>query len=182
MSYDFGINIATGGAEPHHIEPYFADRHPALGVDGHAGNVMVTKQGYARCGNYTSNVSGIWAKCLTAALDEVPQAREWCGRDAKEFNASGRTVSMRQPDGSWKSGPYPVDEDTLLLRDLDGLRGEDIAPVVAAAVQWGAEHIDELHEFDPPNGWGDAKGAVTYLWDIQRMCEQHPNGTLYLST
>lgn len=168
MSYDFGINIDTGGAEPHHIEPYFADQHPALG----AGNVMVTEAGYARCGNYTSNVSGMWSKCLTAVLDKHPQFEDYIGEDRRQW-------IEKHGDDPWKDRPWPTD---LALRDLADLPCRDLAPLLADAVEWGIEHIDELHEFDPSNGWGDADGAMTYLWDIQRMCEAHPNGTLYLSS
>lgn len=180
MSYDFYAEVDTGGSEKHHIEPYFADAHPVIGANV-AGNVMVTESGYARCGNYTSNVSGIWARCLTEALDRVPDARQWVGADARAFNATGRTVSRRNADGEWVSGPMEASTDRLLLQDLNGVRMGDLVPLLQAAVEWGVDHIDLLHEFDPDNGWGDADGAVTYLWDIQRFCEQHPNATLYLS-
>lgn len=181
MSYDFYISVDTGGPERHYIEPYFSDEHPA--VRAHvAENVLVTDQGYARCGNYTSNVSGMWAKCLTAALERVPEARKWIAADAKAFNASGRTCS-RLVDGEWQRNvPMPESADTLCLRDLHGQLCDQLAPLLAAAVEWGVEHLDELHEMDPDNGWGDADGAVTYLWDIQRMCEMHPKGRLEISS
>jgi hypothetical protein len=35
-----------------------------------------------------------------------------------------------------------------------------------------------LEVLNPTNGWGDARGAVTYLWDLERMCEAHPKATL----
>lgn len=41
MSYDFWIEVDTGGKELHAIEPYFDDQHPALSSDGAAGNVRV---------------------------------------------------------------------------------------------------------------------------------------------
>lgn len=175
MSYDFAIEIDTGGDEPHHIEPYFADEHPALGRDGFAGTAVVTATGYARCGNYTSNVSGIWAKCLTAAMEKVPDARKWAGDD-------DRWAIKEYGPNNYKGEPRTVDTTTLHLRDLAGKECAAIMPLLRAAVEWGVEHIDVLHEFDPPNGWGDADGAVTYLWDIQRACEQHPNGKLYISS
>ena len=179
MSYDFY------GRDPHGeawVEPLFSDTHPAFGGDGMAGTVIVTSGGYTRCGNYTSNVSGMWAECLTAALEVVPDARRWCGADAKAFNAAGRTVSRPRPDGGWESGPMEVDEDRLCLRDLAGVRCGDLVPVLAAAVEWGVEHIDRLRAHNPSNGWGNAEGAVTYLWDIQRFCEQNPDLLLEISS
>lgn len=180
MSYDFGIEIDTGGPERHHIEPFFSDAHPAFEGDGMAGNVMVTSSGYSRCGNYTSNVSGIWARCLTAALKADPErAQKYAGHDdVASIMRYGREVTY--VDGT--KGTREVHTDRLCLRDLAGAKASDIAPILKAAVEWGVEHIDELHEFDPSNGWGDAEGAVTYLWDIQRMCEAHPNGFLYISS
>lgn len=176
MSYDFYGRIDTGGHEPYYLEPSFSDTHPAFSED-------VADKGYGRCGNYTSNVSGMWRRCLTAALDEVPEARKWCAAGAKAFNASGRTVSLRQPDGTWlHDQPMPEHPDDLCLRDLDGARMGDIAPVLHAAVEWGVEHINELREMNPSNGWGDAEGAVTYLWDIARFCDMHPNATLGISS
>lgn len=172
MSYDFSIEIDTGGSEPHSIEPYFDDVHPALGDDGFAGNALLTTTGYARCGNYTSNVSGMWMRCLTAALELVPEARKWIGDDDRAWKA-------RNPK-SW--GDREIETKRLCLRDLASKPCDELAPLLAAAVEWGIEHIAELHEFDPGNGWGNADGAVTYLWDIQRACEQHPKGRLYVSS
>ncbi len=138
MSYDFAGLIDTGGDEPHHIEPYFADTHPAFDTDGMAGTGIM---GGGRCGNYTSNVSPIWHRCLTAG------------------NLDGE----------------------VCLADLAGKRCVDIAPLLRRAVEWGVENVDQLRALDPPNGWGCAEGAITYLWDIQRFCEAHPKCKLHIS-
>lgn len=138
MSYDVAVDLPDGG----HVEPYFGDTHPAFTTDGMAGNVRLTPDGYRRCGNYTSNVSPMWARCLTAV--------QGTGED-------------------------------VCLADLEGKTCGDILPHLVAAVEWGAEHIDELRDLNPPNGWGNAEGAVTFLWDIQRICEANINGTLYIS-
>ena len=171
MSYDFYISVDTGGDERHYIEPSFSDEHPAIEARV-AGNVVVTSQGYARCGNYTSNVSGMWAKCLTAVMNEVPHGREYAGHDAIDW-------LTRRPD---LSDRIKVNLDRLCLRDLNGKKCVDLIPLLRAAVEWGVAHLDELHQDDPENGWGDADGAVTYLWDIQRFCEKHPQGRLEISS
>lgn len=170
MSYSFYVALDTG-CEPYLVEPCFADTHPAFHGDGMAGNVIVTQNGYARCGNYTSNVSPIWARALTAALADHPEAREWVGNDDRYC----RTTFANQADRL-------IATDHLCLRDLQGLRCGDIAPLLASAVRWGVEHIADLRELAPTNGWGDAEGAITYLWDIQRMCEQMPTGKLEISS
>lgn len=181
MSYDFAGLVDTGGHEPHCVEPYFSDTHPAFDTDGMAGTAVLTTAGYARCGNYTSNVSRMWTKCLTAALDVVPDARRWVDASALAFNASGRTRSYLADDGEWvRNAPMRL-SGTLGLGDLAGLCCADIAPVLRAAVEWGVEHIDELRDLNPTNGWGNAEGAVTYLWDIQRFCEVNPKCDLYIS-
>lgn len=140
MSYDYWMQRGPDDTDAAYREPHFNDTHPALGSDGIAGIAFVTERGYARCGNYTSNVSPIWAKCLTAA------ARE-----------------------------------DVCLADLAGRKGADIGPLLASAVEWGIEHLDDLRELNPDNGWGNAEGALTYLWDIQRSCEQEPDSTLEIS-
>jgi hypothetical protein len=139
MSYDFAGLVDTGGDEPYYIEPYFSDTHPAFDTDGMAGTAIM---GGGRCGNYTSNVSPMWTRCLTAALGSV---------------------------------------EPVSLGGLAGQRCGDIAPLLRLAVEWGVEHIAELREINPDNGWGNAEGAVTYLWDIQRFCEAHPKCDLYIS-
>jgi hypothetical protein len=162
MSYDFYV---TGAADNWH-EPTFSDTHPAFDSDGAAGVVMLTDQGYSRCGNYTSNVSWMWTRCLTAVIDEFPDLYVLRGEDDRRHLA--RDIDR----------PRTVYADRMCLRDLHGARMADIAPLLARAVEWGVEHIDELREGNPANGWGNAEGAITYLWDIQRTCEQCPDGTL----
>lgn len=171
MSYDFWVEIDTGGAEPARLEPFFDDELAALSGHELGGmTAVVTPAGYGRCGNYTSNVSGMWARCLTGALDHVELAaateyRSWCGSDDRRLIE--RTGRRRH-----------VETERLRLLDLVDRPCEQLVPLLRQAVLWGVAHIDELRAENPSNGWGDAEGAVTYLWDIQRMCEAHPQGRL----
>lgn len=146
MSYDFWVEMDSGGPEPMLAEPFFSDIHPDLPSDGIAGTVSVTGRGYARCGNYTSNVSDMWRECLSAAHREL----------------GGASPAIR-------------------LSECDRMRCDRRIELLSRAVAWGIEHIDELREMNPGNGWGNAEGAITYLWDIQRMCEAHPNAILRIS-
>ena len=72
------------------------------------------------------------------------------------------------------------DQRVVRLSDLDGELASNVAPLLDAAVTWGIAHLPELELLNPQNGWGDARGALTYLWDIQRMCEMHPKAILRL--
>lgn len=128
MGYDIWLEMADGST----VDPAFGDTHPLLSEDGMAGTVAVTEVGYTRIGNYTSNVSPIWARCICAVSG-------WATR----------------------------------LADIKGKSSGDVVAMLEGAVNWGVAHIDELREMNPTNGWGNAEGAVTYLWDIQRLCEQN---------
>lgn len=161
MSYDFAVEVDTGGPEPLHVEPRFDGLHPAL------DSADTEAIGY-RCGNYTSNVSPMWTRCLTEAAAVKPVGWWETGH------------RMHFVGDKWERvNPQPDDE--IRLADLAGKECAAIAPLFAAAVKWGIDHLDELRELNPDNGWGNAEGAVTYLWDIQRMCEAHPKATLYVS-
>jgi hypothetical protein len=184
MSYDFWVEVRADAHGGEYIEPLFSDQHPALGSGGLAGTALVTKSGRSRCGNYTSNVSGMWTRCLTAALERVPEARRFADDDARRFNAAGRTTHrFNREIAEWERN-VKADERTgeLCLRDLADKPCGEIAAVLAAAVEWGVGHLDELRRSNPENGWGNAEGAVTYLWDIQRMCEAHPGARLRISS
>lgn len=172
MSYDFAIEVDTGGQEPVQVEPYFTDIHPDLQAAAAAGTVVLRANGgHARCGNYTSNVSPIWAKCLTAAADT--EAEAWIG-----WWVIGKRCKIS--DGRWVRA-YPKPDDCIHLADLTGKLCGDLADLFAAAVRWGIDHLADLRALEPDNGWGNAEGAITYLWDLQRMCEAHPKANLYVS-
>jgi hypothetical protein len=152
MSYDFSARIDTGGPYPHYIEPSFDDTHPGLATNGVEGSTVAfyPEGGYTRIGNYTSNVSPIWARCLTKAA-----------------------LSIRYPKH--------LPDGDMWLSDIDGERLGDITTLLHAAVEYGIDHLEDLRELEPENRWGNAEGAITYLWDIQRFSEMHPNAFLSLN-
>ncbi len=146
MSYDCFIKVDTGGDE--------------------------TLQEWI--GNYTSNVSPIWARCLTAVVEDHPALINLRGQDDRGWLA--RQLSSANPR------PVTVRPDRMCLRDLADARMGDIAPLLADAVQWGREHIEELRLLNPANGWGDADTAVEYMAAIADAAEQHPRATLGISS
>jgi hypothetical protein len=151
MSYDTYIEVDTGGPEP--MSEWI--------------------------GNYTSNVSGMWSKSLTAAMQHVPHARKYAGTDDRRMIARyGHEINY--VNGT--KGKRVVRTDRLCLRDLDGAQASDLIPLLAAAVAWGFDHLDDLRERNPENGWGNAEGAITYLLDIKQACEAHPRATFRVSS
>jgi hypothetical protein len=123
-------------------------------------------------GNYTSNVSGIWAACLTAVQWHVRHARTLVGRD-------DRYKIQRWPDAY---RDLIVATDGLCLRDLHGISADIAAPLLRAAAEWGSEHLGELRKENPKNGWGDADGALEYLRKLRDGCETHPRAQVYISS
>lgn len=168
MSYNFSMMVDTGGVELAYLEPYFSDEHPELQGD-HAAAIEIAG---GRCGNYTSNVSKMWTRCLTNAAQTTEA--NWMGDDARE-------MLKQNPDSDY----YAIqveDDEHLCLRDLNGKDGIKLIGLLRRAVRWGINNLDSLREENPENGWGCAEGAVTYLWDIQRSCEAHPAARLWISS
>lgn len=147
MSYWTYVDIDTGGPE-------------ALSVE---------------IGNMTSNVSGMWAKCLTAATETVPAFASLKGADARRMLAE-------RPELDYYRDNLAAFEERLSLRDLAGHSARELVPLLEAAIAWGFEHLDDLREDNPDNGWGNAEGALLYLLDIKNVCEAHPIGKLVVSS
>jgi hypothetical protein len=147
VSYWTYLDIDTGGIEPLSVE----------------------------IGNMTSNVSGMWSKCLTAALDTESALAHLKGADA-------RRMVLERPDVAYYRDNLMAFEERLSLRDVAGQRAADLVPLLVAAVAWGFEHLDDLRDDNPENGWGNAEGALTYLLDIKDACAAHPTGILVISS
>jgi hypothetical protein len=64
------------------------------------------------------------------------------------------------------------------LYDLDKQDCKFMALVLRLLVNWMAVNREMLEPMNPKNGWGNYEGAVTYVWDMQRMCEKHPKAIL----
>lgn len=107
MSYDLYLQIDTGSTEPATIRDI---------------------------GNYTANVSGMWAEALG----------------------------------------YP-------LADLHGRTAADAITDLRLAVARMAGEPDKFRAMEPPNGWGNYKGARDYLTDLLEGCVAHPKTTIYVS-
>lgn len=174
MSYDFYIEMDAGGAEPLGLDTYVWPE--GIEVPEHLRGFDLGDQ---PGGNYTTNASPIWARCLTAALHTVPAASVWCGDDTRrDIERYGPIVTY--VDGSSRERVPETAE--LCLRDLSGKECRALISVLAAAVAWGVGHSDELRELEPANGWGNAEGALAYLAAIEAYCRAYPLATLRISS
>lgn len=67
------------------------------------------------------------------------------------------------------------------LRALDGVP----APVAAEAINNAVKHMesdpDTYRAMNPPNGWGDYDGALTFLRNIADACATHTKAKLGVS-
>jgi hypothetical protein len=67
------------------------------------------------------------------------------------------------------------------LGELHGrLAGESIPNLRRAVLRFEHEFA-QYQALNPPNGWGDAKGALNFLRDILAGCELHPKTTIRVS-
>lgn len=63
-------------------------------------------------------------------------------------------------------------------RDLDGRNAGEMRGVLAQAVADARANEAAYRELDPPNGWGDYDGFLEILMRLERLCREHPTGTL----
>ena len=59
------------------------------------------------------------------------------------------------------------------VNDIHGLTGEVAAPLIDKAMTYMREHMDEMRELNPANGWGDAGGALKFLAKIHEEALYH---------
>lgn len=171
MSYDFYIEIDAGGPEPLRLDPDFGALPDGVAMDDRA---LALDSTWRIGSNYTSNVSPIWQRCLTAAAERHAEAHEWMGDDVRALLARAPHLADRYDVADYS--------DRLCLRDLAGKRFDTIGPVLAEAVTWGVDHLDELRELDPGNGWGNAIGAIQYLASIEAFARAYPLAVLSISS
>jgi hypothetical protein len=117
--------------------------------------------------NYTSNVSGMWAKAL--ALPEKP-----------EFNDDGSPRMCRRYDRTADSW---TDEQSSNwgLGLLHESPASEAAGVLAEAVERMAASPDDYTPMEPDNGWGDYAGALDFLRWVAEMAAMHPGATIRIS-
>ena len=58
--------------------------------------------------------------------------------------------------------------------------GHDAQPVLEKAISYMISHMDEMREMNPPNGWGDAEGALLFLRNILDNVQLHPLAIVYV--
>lgn len=67
------------------------------------------------------------------------------------------------------------------INSLHTASGGNCLRVLDLAIQRMEKDFKEYEEMNPPNGWGDAKGALKTLKIILKICEKHRDGIIYIS-
>jgi len=116
--------------------------------------------------NYTSNVSGMWARAL-----ELPE-QPWV-HDGQQVIGS-----QPRPDGGWE--PVPLTNHGVRL--LDGAPAVEAAGILSDAVRRMAADPEPYRAMNPASGWGDYDGALAFLRGLAAACAEHPAGTIRVSS
>lgn len=67
------------------------------------------------------------------------------------------------------------------LYESDGKVAGEFVPALRRGVETMRERIEECRALNPPNGWGDADGALRWLEKWLAASEKHPTATIEVS-
>ncbi len=76
------------------------------------------------------------------------------------------------------SGMYRVAFGDNGVNNLHGMTGRDAANLLDAAMMYMREHMEEMRQLNPKNGWGDADGALRFLGAIRESALEHPKAVV----
>jgi hypothetical protein len=95
-------------------------------------------------------------------------------------DTGGPELVLVEDVGNYTSNVAPIFEAALLhpLSELDGRRGTEVRAAVSGALRTMEREQERFEAMNPLNGWGDAKGAYTFLMSIYAACERHPRATV----
>ena len=87
--------------------------------------------------------------------------------------------------GEWHNYTYNVSQMFRLaffgdtgINQLHGMTGKVAAPLINKAMTYMREHMDEMRELNPDNGWGNADGALEFLAKIHERALEHPKAVV----
>lgn len=90
--------------------------------------------------------------------------------------------------GEWYNYTYNVSPMLRLafgsekgIKLIAGMEGKLAAPLLAEAIGYFREHMDEMRSLNPNNGWGDADSALAFLENIRTQAERHPKAIVGVS-
>lgn len=67
------------------------------------------------------------------------------------------------------------------LYEAHGQTAAGTLPALRRGVEQMEARLQECKALDPPNGWGDADGALGWLREWTAACERHPKATIGVS-
>lgn len=78
----------------------------------------------------------------------------------------------------WRHALKMAGED-IRLSDTEGRTAGDVLPLLKGAHAAMELHPEDYVDMEPENGWGDYVGALQYLRNLVRLCEEHPKAYLH---
>lgn len=67
------------------------------------------------------------------------------------------------------------------LYESDGKRAEQLLPALAVGINVMLFRFSECEKLNPSNGWGDAYGAVDFLYSFAKACARYPQAIVTCS-
>ena len=67
------------------------------------------------------------------------------------------------------------------IRVLNGKSAMDAMLILTPVINYMENHREELEKLNPSNKWGDFDGALEFLQNIKKDCEQYPLCSVYLT-
>ena len=64
------------------------------------------------------------------------------------------------------------------LYNMDGYVACDIVKDLERGLIFGVDNIKYLRTLNPPNGWGDADGAIEWLFRVYKEFSEHSSDTI----
>ena len=64
------------------------------------------------------------------------------------------------------------------LYNMDGHIASDIVTDLEHGIIYGVSNIKYLRTLNPPNGWGDADGAIEWLFRVYKEFSEHSADTI----
>ena len=73
---------------------------------------------------------------------------------------------------------FACDKGLCVIHNLTGAEGR---LWLVGAIDYMEAHMDKMRDMNPPNGWGDAEGALEFLRKILADCTDHPLASIRIT-
>lgn len=73
---------------------------------------------------------------------------------------------------------YKCIDKKLGLKRLNGLSSKEALPILKRAIEDMIKNKEEYEKLNPSNGWGSYDGLLRDLRNLEKSCEQIPDGVI----